>query len=92
MPKRKSSKFDIELGKRLREARLKRGFTRSEMAEMMDVCTLQYYKYEAGRTKLSAESLAMIMKFCEVPCSFFFAVRDEEVLEERDERIQSVGR
>ena len=48
---------------RLKELRRKNHITQEQMASLLDVSVVQYYKYEKGQTDLSTETLVRLAKF-----------------------------
>ncbi len=51
---------NLQIGKRLREARLNLNVTKSEFAEVLDVSEEHYRKLEAGKTRLSADKMYIL--------------------------------
>ena len=66
--------------KRLREMRMKRGFTQQSMADMLNVALRSYQCYETGSRKPSLELLVSIADILEVSTDYLLC---------RDEFIQS---
>jgi len=52
--------INIEIGKRLREARKRLGYRQAEFAVALDVTEEHYRKYELGSVRLSAEKMALL--------------------------------
>ena len=54
---------NIQIGKRLREARNNLGHTQIEIATLLGVTEEHYRKYESGATGLSADKLLILYKY-----------------------------
>ena len=55
---------NIQIGKRLREARNNLGITQAEIADILGVSEEHYRKYESGATGLSADKLRVLCDKC----------------------------
>lgn len=55
---------NIQIGKRLREARNNLGRTQAEIADMLGVTEEHYRKYESGATGLSADKILVLYHEC----------------------------
>ena len=60
----KRKEANIQIGKRLREARNNIGRTQAEIADILGVSEEHYRKYESGATGLSAEKLQVLYDEC----------------------------
>ncbi len=60
MAGRKRSDIDIEIGRRLRQARLRLSLTQEEVGAKIGVTHQQIQKYERGETRLTLSTLARL--------------------------------
>jgi transcriptional regulator with XRE-family HTH domain len=60
MAGRTRSDIDIEIGRRLRQARLRLGLTQNEVGETIGVTHQQIQKYEHGESRLTLSALARL--------------------------------
>lgn len=60
------------LGARIRAARVQQGLTAAEVADCVGVSYGQLWKYEVGKSTVSANTLTKIARILSVPISFFF--------------------
>lgn len=60
MAGRTRSDIDVEIGKRMRQARLRLNLTQAEVAEKIGVTFQQVQKYERGDTRLALSTLARL--------------------------------
>jgi len=72
-----------EIGARLREIRVRRGFTQDQLAEMVDVTFQQIQKYENGSNRMNTDKLQVVAQALAVPVSSFFEDNSD------DERLLS---
>lgn len=63
---------DIHVGKKIREARLVRGFTQSAVAKELGLSFQQLQKYETGYNRVSASKLFEISQLLNVTPAYFF--------------------
>ena len=63
---------DIEIGRLIRAQRLLRGFSQTELANVIGVTFQQLQKYEKGVNRVGAGRLYRIADKLKVPVSFFF--------------------
>jgi transcriptional regulator with XRE-family HTH domain len=73
MGKRGRDPIDVEVAKRVRTLRLRRGLSQTELSEALGVTFQQVQKYERGANRISAGRLYQIAKVLGVPVAFFFA-------------------
>jgi len=73
MPKRRSDKRDIEVGRRLRTFRLQRGLSQEKLADQLGVTFQQVQKYEKGTNRIAAGRLQRIAEVLDLPITEFFA-------------------
>lgn len=52
--------LDVEIGRRLRQARIANGLTQKDMAQSIGVSHQAVQKYESGETRLSLSTLALL--------------------------------
>lgn len=64
--------IDVQVGQRLRQARLLAGFNQSELGAAIGVSFQAVQKYEQGANRLSASRLFMAAKVLHCGVSFFF--------------------
>lgn len=72
MPKRRSDKRDIEVGRRVRAFRLQKGLSQEKLADQLGVTFQQVQKYEKGTNRVAAGRLQRIAEILEVPITDFF--------------------
>jgi transcriptional regulator with XRE-family HTH domain len=63
MTKSKPSPLDIEIGRRLRHARKKEGYSQELLGAALGVSFQQIQKYENGKSRLSASGLLVAARF-----------------------------
>ena len=63
---------DVHVGRRLREARLAKGMTQTDLGNALGVSFQQVQKYELGRNRISASRLFELSHILNVPPAFFF--------------------
>ena len=75
----KAHPIDIHVGKGVRNLRLMRGITQSEIAEKLGLSFQQVQKYETGANRISASKLYMLSGILNIePCYFFKGLDDEK--------------
>jgi transcriptional regulator with XRE-family HTH domain len=72
MPKRRSDKRDIEVGRRVRAFRQQKGLSQEKLADQLGVTFQQVQKYEKGTNRIAAGRLQRIAEILEVPIMEFF--------------------
>jgi transcriptional regulator with XRE-family HTH domain len=72
MPKRRSDKRDIEVGRRVRAFRLQKGLSQEKLADQLGVTFQQVQKYEKGTNRIAAGRLQRIAEILEIPITEFF--------------------
>jgi len=70
------SKFDRQLGRKIREARQLRGLTQTELGRALGVSYQQVQKNETGKSRVSAERLDALCKILKTPLSFFLGTSE----------------
>ena len=63
---------DKHIGRRLREARLARGFSQGALGKKLGVTFQQVQKYESGANRIGGSRLWDISGILEVPVGYFF--------------------
>lgn len=76
MDSQNKTEFDINLGRRLREARIIRGHSQQDLGEFAGVSYQQIQKNEKGQTRISAARLYRISQHLKMPIEFFFDGND----------------
>jgi transcriptional regulator with XRE-family HTH domain len=87
MTRRGRDPHDAEIAKRLRALRLKRGWSQSDLGNVLGVTFQQVQKYERGTNRIAAGRLARIAETFEVPVVFFYA---EDEARRREPSAESV--
>ena len=83
---------DNHVGRRVRQARLLRGMTQADVAELLGLSFQQLQKYETGHNRISASKMYEISKLLGVSPAHFFEGLDEgseagqELMDERTAR------
>ncbi len=67
----------VEIGNRLKELRMQKGFSQEKLAELMDVSRFQIQKYERGQDMLNTEKLQLAANALSVPVQEFFMAGEE---------------
>jgi transcriptional regulator with XRE-family HTH domain len=70
---RASTKFDIYMGERIREARISVGMTQDELGNLLGVSFQQIQKYEKGVNRVSGARLDAMVTALNRPLTFFFS-------------------
>src|SRR5215831_1117075 len=73
MPRRSRDPRDMEIAKRVRALRLRRGISQTELGGVLDVTFQQVQKYETGTNRISAGRLQQIAEVLDVPVTYFYA-------------------
>lgn len=84
MDSQNKTEFDINLGRRLREARIIRGHSQQDLGDFAGVSYQQVQKNEQGQTRISAARLYRISQHLKMPIEFFFDGNDG------DEKYKSI--
>jgi transcriptional regulator with XRE-family HTH domain len=64
--------IDIEIGKRLNQARVAAGLTQSELGDRLGISFQQVQKYEKGRNRIGGGRLYKIARALGVKITYFF--------------------
>lgn len=91
-----SHPVDIHVGKKLKNLRVLRGQTQTDVAKGLNISFQQVQKYELGRNRISASKLYEIANILNVPPAYFFEGLDQTadaagpVIDEGTARIAAV--
>jgi transcriptional regulator with XRE-family HTH domain len=69
--------IDIEVGQNLRQARLARGYSQTELGEALGISFQQVQKYERGTNRLSASRLVRAARFLRIGCADLLPPEDQ---------------
>ncbi len=70
-------------GKRLRKARMKRGMTQQQVADLLDVALRTYQKYEQGVRDETFYLVSDAAEALSVPTDYLLGLTDEEPFDEQ---------
>ncbi|MEE8563278.1 MAG: helix-turn-helix transcriptional regulator [Alphaproteobacteria bacterium] len=65
-------RIDVEIGTRLRQARVAAGFTQTELGVQLGISFQQVQKYEKGRNRIGGGRLYKIARVLGVKITYFF--------------------
>ncbi len=90
-----SHPVDIHVGQKLKQLRILRGMTQTDVAEGLKISFQQVQKYELGRNRVSASKLYEMSHILGVPPSYFFdglesATAAPRILDEEATKIASM--
>jgi transcriptional regulator with XRE-family HTH domain len=90
-----SHPVDIHVGQRLKQLRILRGMTQTDVADGLNISFQQVQKYELGRNRISASKLFELSHILKVAPSYFFDGLDAgntapQVLDEEATKIASM--
>ena len=71
--------IDIEIGKRVRQARVAAGLTQTKLADQLGITFQQVQKNERGTNRIGASRLYQLCHVLDVPVGYFFEGIEEEV-------------
>ena len=66
-------------GDRLAQIREKRGFTQTELADLLGLGTQQIWRYENGKTAPDGDTVARIATFLNVSSDYLLGIADDPV-------------
>ena len=69
--------IDVEVGRRVCELRLSRGYNQSQLGRALKLTFQQIQKYEKGANRISASKLWQIAEFFGVDVGYFFPTKEE---------------
>jgi transcriptional regulator with XRE-family HTH domain len=78
MPRRGCQAADARVGTKLRQFRIMRGLSQTELGKELRVSFQQIQKYERGSNRISAGQLQEFARILEVPLTSFFADGETE--------------
>ncbi len=61
------------IGRRLREARIRRGMSQQDLAKMFGITFQAIHKYETAKSAITAVRLARLADILEMPIGYFYA-------------------
>lgn len=67
-----SHPVDVHVGKKLKQIRILRGMTQTDVASGLNISFQQVQKYELGRNRISASKLFELARILDVPPAYFF--------------------
>lgn len=70
----KARPFNIDIGNRIRTARIQKGFASQQLATLLSISNQQMYKYESGIDNISAEKLLQIAKITGKSANYFYDI------------------
>jgi transcriptional regulator with XRE-family HTH domain len=73
-----SHPVDIHVGKKLKQLRVLRSLTQTDVANGLKISFQQVQKYELGRNRISASRLFELAGILNVPPSYFFEGLEDE--------------
>lgn len=90
-----SHPVDVHVGQRLKQLRILRGMTQTDVADGLNISFQQVQKYELGRNRISASKLYELSHILKVPPSYFFdglesASPSPQLLDEEATKIASM--
>ena len=84
------------LADRLRQARLKAGYSQQNIADALNMNRATYTYYETGKTSPDPTTLGKIARICGAPIEFFFEEEEENgapvILTDRERCPKSLSR
>ena len=87
MPRRGCQAADARVGSKLRQFRIIRGLSQTELGKELRVSFQQIQKYERGSNRISAGQLQEFARVLDVPVTSFFA--DDEGVQPSSQALQS---
>lgn len=79
-------------GDRLRDLRIKNGFTQEELAERLDLGLRQIHRYENGETDPSGDIVARIAKELRVTTDYLLGTSDDPTLDIEEATLSPMER
>ena len=73
MPKKRSTIYDNEIGRRIKLRRLELGMSQESLGKALTLTFQQVQKYEKGTNRVSSGRIQQIAKILDVPVTFFFS-------------------
>ena len=79
-------KKGLDAGAKLRQLRVKKGYTQKEFAELTEVSLLTLQKYEQKKLNIDSANVYTLCKFCvALGCRISDIIEDEELLKKYNE-------
>ncbi len=78
--------FDVEIGRRVRDARLAKGLNQTELGAALGISFQQVQKYEKGGNRIGSGRLWIISKTLDLPITYFFDGLDGETSKQAADR------
>ncbi|EJW10830.1 DNA-binding protein, putative [Rhodovulum sp. PH10] len=72
MPRRQPDALDRLIGRNIRQQRLKRGLSQTELADAIGIRFQQLQKYEKAKNRITASRLYLIARRLDVPFEVMF--------------------
>lgn|SRR5690554_1370905 len=90
-----SHPVDIHVGQRLKQLRILRSMTQTDVADGLNISFQQVQKYELGRNRISASKLFELSHILKVPPAYFFdglenGVSEPQMLDDEATKIASM--
>ena len=90
-----SHPVDIHVGQRLKQLRILRGMTQTDVADGLNISFQQVQKYELGRNRISASKLFELSHILKVAPAYFFdglenGVSEPQMLDDEATKIASM--
>jgi transcriptional regulator with XRE-family HTH domain len=82
-----SQAADVHIGQRVREARLAKGMSQTDLGNQLGISFQQVQKYEKGTNRIGSGRLWAISRILETPISFFFDGLSAEGMGEEDQPL-----
>lgn len=73
-----ANQIDVQIGSRVREARLAKGMSQRELSEALEVSSQLVQKYEWGNSPISCSRIWKISNVLETTIDFFFDSLDQD--------------
>jgi transcriptional regulator with XRE-family HTH domain len=74
-------------GERIRQARKKKGYTQSELAEIVGISTSSVGQFEVGKNKPTLENLVKISYACNISIEWLVTGHNSKLLNEKTEKV-----
>jgi transcriptional regulator with XRE-family HTH domain len=71
------AKINRAIGRRLRDARIRRGMSLMKLADRTDVSFQAIHKYETGKSVIPAAKLVKLAKILGAPIGYFFGTEED---------------
>lgn len=82
-----ADKYDVAIGKRLRELRTERGLTQTQLGDLLGVSFQQIQKYEKGTNRIGSGRLWVISRLLKAPVTYFFEGLEEPGSPQQEEPV-----